>query len=91
VFTIYGFDAAMATNTAYLIWYTPGTASSSQVLYDTSPALNNASVMDPTMVETHNLTLNGLQPNTTYYFQAVSVDANGNVSYSNVIQKTTKP
>lgn len=76
---------------AYLIWYTPDAASTSQVYWGDSPQLANMSFVDTTMTTQHSVVLGGLVPNTTYYFQAVSVDAQGRVSYSSLIMKTTKP
>ena len=81
----------MDSNNAYLIWYTPTTATTSQVLWGDTPQLGNSSAVDTTMVNNHSMTISGLTPNKTYYFQAVSTDANGETAYSSVITKTTKP
>ncbi|HRK01702.1 MAG TPA: fibronectin type III domain-containing protein [Oligoflexia bacterium] len=89
-FNTFGFDAATSSNSAYLLWYTPGHASTSQVYWGTTPQLGNASEVNNALTETHELTLMGLEPGTTYYFQSVSIDANGGRSYSQIISKTTK-
>lgn len=86
-----GFDAATARTEAYVIWYTPGTPSTTQVRYGTSPAMENMTVLDSNRVENHGVTIPGLDPGTTYYFQAVSVNESGYESTSGVIVKTTKP
>lgn len=89
-FAINGFDAATARDTAYLIWYTPGSPSTSQVLWGESPDQMVATNVDTALVENHSMTISGLRPNTTYYFQAISTNESGYTSYSSIIVKTTK-
>lgn len=90
-FSINGFDAATNSTTAFAIWYTAGNPSTSQVRWGLTAQLENTSALDSARVENHSMTIPNLQPNTTYYFQAVSVDANGRTAHSGVITKTTKP
>jgi len=90
-FPIYGFDAAASISAAYVIWSTPNDPSTSIVFWGESPdALNNMTPENSNLVTVHEVIIGGLIPNTTYYFQAVSYDAQGRVSVSQVISKVTK-
>ncbi|MEW6057374.1 MAG: fibronectin type III domain-containing protein [Bdellovibrionota bacterium] len=89
-FTINGFDAAMTTNSAFLIWWTIGVPTTSQVIWGQSFPLQNSTAIDPGLVESHSMTVTGLQPGQTYFFQAVSTNAQGYTELSPVIIKTTK-
>lgn len=81
----------MSSNTAYILWYTPGTPSTSQIAWGESPAVDQSTLVDAALVQDHGMVIGGLSPNTTYYFQAVSTDALGRTVYSSIIIKTTKP
>jgi hypothetical protein len=55
-----------------IVTWTTNVTASSQVLYGTTPALGSASTLDPSLVTSHSVLLEGLLPNTTYYFDVVS-------------------
>jgi hypothetical protein len=84
-----GFDGAVTSTSVTLIWYTPGSPSTSQVDWGTDATVSNTSPLDNTLTENHSVTIGGLSPNTTYYFQAWSTDASGGIGYSQVMVKTT--
>jgi len=64
--------------TATITWNTDEKANS-KVNYDTSAPLLQSSE-DPSHVLQHSINLNGLTPNTTYYFDALSTDPAGNTA-----------
>lgn len=90
-FPIFGFDAATSSTVAYLIWYTPDMPSTSQIYWSEVDQYAYVTFVDNNLTTQHAMTIGGLKPNTTYLFQAVSTDAEGHISYSNMIIKTTKP
>jgi hypothetical protein len=90
-FTLSGFDAASGRTAVFLIWFTPGVPSTSQILWGSTPALGNASAVNTALVTDHNITIGGLTPDRVYYFQAVSVDALGRSVASQVRFKATQP
>jgi hypothetical protein len=59
------------------ISWTSGSAATGQVEYGTSSGYGQTSLLNPGLATTHAITLNGLQPNTTYHYAVISVDANG--------------
>jgi len=67
-------------SSARVVWTTTVPASS-KVLYGTTPGYGNQ-VVDSSLVITHQITLTGLQPQTTYHYQIISQDANGQTGTS---------
>jgi len=61
------------------------------VEFGTSVGYGNTSTLDSTMVIKHKVSLENLQPNTTYHFRVTSVDANGNKWVSADFTFTTLP
>jgi hypothetical protein len=88
---ISGFDGTTTATTAFLIWQTPGYASTTKVYWGTSPAnLVQEVELGTSTTIVHQIEIRNLSPLTTYYFRAESTDANGNTVSSGVIQKKTK-
>ncbi|WP_255433575.1 N,N-dimethylformamidase beta subunit family domain-containing protein [Tessaracoccus sp. MC1865] len=70
--------AAPATNgTAEITWATDEPATT-RVLYGTSAASLNQVAESSSLVTAHAITLQGLEPSTTYYYRVVSADAASN-------------
>lgn len=67
---------------AIINWVTDE-AANSQVAYGTSSTYSTYSMLDSEFVMDHSLTLSSLVPDTTYHFQVISTDENGNTAYSN--------
>ncbi len=89
--TVQGFDGTTTANSATMIWQTPGVLTQGTLHYGLSPAdLTLGSVQTTSAAEAQIVTVEGLAPNTTYYFEVDTVDANGKVVASSVISKTTK-
>jgi hypothetical protein len=65
--------------TADICWVTDE-PSTSQVEYWASPGM--FSTFDETLVTSHNVTLTGLTPDTTYYYKTMSEDEDGNLAVS---------
>jgi VCBS repeat-containing protein len=66
-----------AGGTAIITW-TTDEAANSLVQYGLSPDALTLSVSDPAMVTAHQVTLTGLDLNTTYYYRVTSVDVESN-------------
>ena len=86
--------AAVTKNSAVVTWQTDEPANS-QMSYDTRSASStgqshrNLSSLDDTLTTNHAITITGLSASTTYYFTAKSIDAAGNLSFSNEESLTT--
>ncbi|HDP70297.1 MAG TPA: subtilisin [Actinobacteria bacterium] len=68
--------------TSATITWTTDEPSNSTVNYGTTSALGST-VSNTTLVTAHSITLTGLTPETTYYFEAKSADATGNAATDN--------
>lgn len=94
---IYSVGNTLSQNTATFTWYTNELASG-KIFYYTSPVTMNEgdiksigfgatngsiAVNDGLARNSQQVTINGLQPNTTYYYVIVSTDLSGNVSVWN--------
>jgi hypothetical protein len=75
---IAGITATVVSNQSATVSWITDKASTSVVNYGTSPQNLNLSVSNSTATTNHSVTLTGLTPNTTYYYQVVSVDSYGN-------------
>jgi hypothetical protein len=80
--TIMGASVANVTTTGATVVWTTNEASTSTVAYGPSMALGTSTAQNTALVTSHSMALAGLAPNTTYYYQAVSGDAAGNVGRS---------
>lgn len=88
---IEGFQGSADETTASLSWLTRAHATSGRVNYGTDPGSLNDTVAHPGAGTEHSVTIQGLAPNTTYYFQAVSGDEHGTEKKSEVISLRTRP
>ncbi len=79
-----GISASGAT-----ITWTTSTASSSQVAYGTTSSYGSLSTLNSALVTSHSATLAGLAGSTTYHYQAMSQDAQGNLATSGDFTFTT--
>jgi peptidoglycan hydrolase-like protein with peptidoglycan-binding domain len=92
--SIYSVNQSVTNNSATFGWYTNENATA-KIAYNTSPliinegdinsvgfgAINGYNVTNDNIARTsQQVTLSGLQPNTTYYYMIISTDASGNIS-----------
>jgi len=70
------------TSTTAIIFWTTNTTSDSRVNYDTTTPPGDTEY-DSSTTTTHLITLTGLTPNTTYYFEVESTDGFGTTTDSN--------
>jgi hypothetical protein len=88
---IKGFDGTTTTTSADIIWQTPGAETKATLKVGTSPDNLSLQSIDVTnYAETHLVPVNGLQPNTSYYFQVIAVDKAGKTMESVILHKRTK-
>ena len=81
--TITQVNASPATNgTSATVTWTTDEPSDSRVNYGTSSGSLNLNQSNAALVTSHSITLSGLSPNTTYFFQVRSADASGNAATS---------
>jgi hypothetical protein len=83
-------SATDITQTAALIQWDTDEPSTTQVKYGTSSHLLNSMAGFPGLSVAHDIVLTNLEPLTTYYFKAVSMDSSGNSSESTLRQFTTQ-
>jgi hypothetical protein len=86
---IVGFSGAAARNSVDLAWQTPEYATAGRVVWGSSAAALNNNMNSAIVGNNHSLTVNGLNANTTYYFQAVGLDDQGLQKRSAVIAVRT--
>jgi hypothetical protein len=72
---------AVNTTTAAISWQT-NKAANSQINYGTSTNYGITTTLDPILTVQHSVTITGLTPNTTYHYQILSRDGNGNLASS---------
>lgn len=77
------------TSSSVTISWITNEASNSQVAYGPTAAYGSLSGINPAMVTSHCVTLNGLLASTTYHYEAQSVDAAGNPGTSTDFTFTT--
>lgn len=88
---VLGFDGTTSVTSATLIWQTPGEATKATLKMGVNANdLTVRTIEVNEMSESHIVTVNGLEPNTTYFFQVVAVDQAGRSVESVVISKRTK-
>jgi hypothetical protein len=90
---VVGFDASTSTNSAILIWQISGSPNlSTATIYAGTRADQITDVLATVTAKTPSqmVTVDGLLPDTTYYFRVDTKDILGNVVSSNVIFKRTK-
>lgn len=85
---ISGLTAVPKTTSVNLEWLTDE-AATTEVLYGTSPANLNQQYLGDALNTSHEATLSGLSPTTTYYYQVKSRDAAGNLAVAEVGSFTT--
>jgi hypothetical protein len=86
---ISGVTASAITSSGVTITWNTNTASNAQVNYGLSASYGSATALAPGMVTTQSVTLTGLSASTTYHYQALSKDAQGNLSSSGDYTFTT--
>jgi parallel beta-helix repeat protein len=79
---IVGLANGTVNSTAAAIHWTTTEASTSQVHYGINQSNLSLSATNSSLVTVHNVTLTGLSPNATYYYNATSCDAYGNCNTS---------
>jgi hypothetical protein len=72
-----GIAAIIITNTTAVISWVTTTPSSSRVNYGTTSGYGSSTTLDTTLVTTHQQTITGLTPSTSYHYRVRSQDANG--------------
>ncbi len=86
-----GFDGTTTPYSADLIWQTPGAFTKATVKVGLSPDDLSLQILQVTdYAETQLLPVNGLSPDTNYYFQVIAVDRNGRTVESVILSKKTK-
>ena len=70
-----------STTGALVGWRTDEPATS-MIEYGTTTAYGSSTTVDPTLVQRHRQSLDGLTPESTYHFRIRSIDAAGNVALS---------
>jgi hypothetical protein len=68
-------QATSACLSACQIVWTTNIAADSSVSYGPTANYGSTTAVDPTMLTSHAVTLSGLAPNTTYYYQVISTDS----------------
>ena len=74
--------AGSISSSGATITWTTNTASSSQVAYGTTASYGSTSPLNNILVTSHSVVLSALAASTTYHFQALSQDAQGNLASS---------
>jgi beta-glucanase (GH16 family) len=82
-------QATNITNNSAIITWTTNEASDSQVNYGRNTRLGTLTPLDSSMVNTHSVSLSGLNASTLYYFRVISKDAAGNSVTSSRYSFTT--
>jgi len=72
--------SADVTDTGFVVTWTTDELSTSQVEYGTTQSYGLTTSVDSNLTTNHVVTVTGLTPNTSYYFRAVSADADGNTA-----------
>jgi hypothetical protein len=89
--SISGVSAGSVTSSGATITWTTNVPASSQVAYGTSIPYSSMSPLNSTLVTSHSVTLSSLSPSTTYDYQVLSQDSNGDMASSANYTFTTAP
>jgi len=89
--SVSGVSVSDITETTVLITWLTDEPATSQVEYGPSPGYGIATSMDERLVNSHAISLTGLEASTEYHFHVVSLDAEGNESGSNDFTFNTEP
>jgi hypothetical protein len=90
--TIVGFDGTTTSISATLIWQTPGTPTRATIKIGlTADDLTWKTAEVAEYKEVQLATVTGLAPSTDYYFQLITISADGGIVSSTVLHKVTKP
>lgn len=81
-------EATPSTNGATITWTTSEPATS-QVAYGTTPSLGALTPVTSSLTSSHAVSISGLAPNTTYYYQPRSTDTSGNATAGSIESFTT--
>jgi peroxiredoxin len=76
--TISGVSVSNITESSAIITWATNEDATSQVQYGKTETYGSSTTPDTNLTTNHNVTLNGLSDNTTYYFKVISKDASGN-------------
>jgi serine/threonine protein kinase len=88
---IQGISTSNITDTGAVITWSTDKPATSQVKYGLTADLGSTTPVGQEPVTSHSVKLTGLQPNTTYYFRAISEAADGKEAISDAGQLTTLP
>lgn len=86
---IYGVAAAPQNATSATVSWDTSESATGQVEYGTTAAHSQTSVVNATLASSHNLTVAGLQPATTYHYAVISTTADGGRTVSPDFKFTT--
>ncbi len=84
-----GASVALVTSSGATIIWTTVTPSNSQVAYGLTKSYGSLSGLGASLSTAHSMDLTGLNPSTTYHFQVLSQDAQGNLATSTDFTFTT--
>jgi hypothetical protein len=76
-------------NTSAVVTWSTDVSANTQLAYGTTTSLGQLSTLQTAMAASHGVSLAGLTPGTTYYYQAQSTGADGATGYSTVMSFTT--
>jgi hypothetical protein len=82
-------SAGSITSSGATIGWTTSTAASSQVAYGLTSSYGSLTALVSTLTTTHSVNLSGLAASTTYHYQVMSQDAEGNLVMSGDFTFTT--
>jgi len=86
--TISALSVTPSSTSTTVTWIT-NEPTNSQVAYGMSAAYTTYTTPDSTEETQHSFTIGGLMPSTTYHFEALSIDAGGNLASSSDMMFTT--
>ena len=84
-------SAGSITSISATISWTTGEPSDSQVEYGADTSYGSKTTLNTTLGPTHTVTLNGLSPDTTYHYRALSKDNAGNLATGDDMTFKTLP